>query len=235
LLNRRPATIDIASNECEVSEPSRPLFPVWSTTWFRAALGLGAALIFSVPAGLWAWERTPYVNGMNTPRAQPVKFDHRHHVRDDGIACGYCHADFARSSSAGMPAVSVCMGCHAQIWTNSPELAPVRAAYFAGAPLVWQRVTRLPEFVFFDHSIHVKKGVGCVSCHGRVDQMAQVYAVKSLTMQFCLDCHRSPEKELRPLERVTDMEWSQSSPALGATLARKLSVQPATDCSTCHR
>jgi hypothetical protein len=212
------------------------LFPAWSTRVFRAALCVFALTIISIPAGLWAWERTPYVTGADTPRAQPVKFDHRHHVRDDGIACGYCHTDFARSPSAGMPAVSLCMGCHAQVWTNSAELEPVRKAYFEAAPLAWERVTRLPHFVFFDHSVHVSKGVGCVSCHGRVDQMAQVYAVNSFTMGFCLDCHRAPEAALRPLDKITDMEWARSSSdESGSALRRKYDVHPGTDCTTCHR
>jgi len=194
-------------------------------------------MILSIPAALWAWERTPYVAGHDTPLNQPVKFDHRHHVRDDGIACRYCHADYTRSASAGMPAVSVCMGCHSQVWTNSNELSAVRAAYYAGTPLAWERVTRLPHFVYFDHSIHVSHGVGCVSCHGRVDQMAEVYAVNTFTMDFCLDCHRSPERALRPLDQVANMEWSPADPSLASAvrLRRALDVRPGTDCTTCHR
>jgi hypothetical protein len=219
------------------SDNERTLFPVWGTTVFRAALILLIALILGVPAALWAWERTPYVSGTNDPKMQPVKFDHRHHVRDDGIDCVYCHADVQRSSSAGMPAVSLCMGCHAQIWTNSPELAPLRASYFDGTALAWQRVTRLPDFVFFDHSVHVSKGVGCVTCHGRVDQMAQVYAVSPFTMSFCLDCHRAPEDKLRPIARVTDMEWEATPNAqvVGSKIQSELGVHPGTDCTTCHR
>jgi cytochrome c7-like protein len=204
---------------------------------FRLALVLTAIGIASVPAVLWAWERTPYVTGTGDPRAQPVKFDHRHHVRDDGIACTYCHAEVSRSSSAGMPAVSVCMGCHAQIWTESPELAPIRDAYFSDTALAWQRVTRLPHFVFFDHSIHVAKGVGCVSCHGRVDLMAQVYAVEPFTMGFCLDCHRAPNASLRPPSEVTNMEWAPTISAedLGSKLRAAGNVNPGTDCTDCHR
>jgi hypothetical protein len=215
----------------------KPLFPVWSTGVFRLALMLGVVALVSIPAGLWAWERTPYVTGVGTPRPQPIKFDHRHHVRDDGIACTYCHSDAARSASAGMPASSLCMGCHSQIWTNSPELAPVREAYFADAPLSWNRVTRLPQFVYFDHSIHIAKGVGCVSCHGRVDLMAQVYAVEPFTMEFCLDCHRSPDARLRPPSEVANMEWQPSGSAAesGARLRQRLNVSPPTDCTTCHR
>jgi hypothetical protein len=167
------------------------LFPAWSTSVFRGALALLGALVLGVPLGLLAWERSPYVTGVGEQRTQPVKFDHRHHVRDDGIACMYCHTDAARSSSAGMPAASLCMGCHGQIWPDSAELAPVRAAYFSGADFAWERVTRLPHFVFFDHSIHVSRGVACETCHGRIDAMAEVHAVQPFTMEFCLDCHRS--------------------------------------------
>lgn len=192
-------------------------------------------MVLAIPGALWAWERTPYVAGTADPKLQPVKFDHRHHVRDDGIACLYCHRDAARSPSAGIPAVSVCMGCHAQIWTSSPELEPVRRAYFDGAALAWQRVNRLPDFVFFDHASHVSQGVGCVSCHGRVDLMAQVYAVAPFTMAYCLDCHRSPAKALRPSDRVTDMEWTPDV-GWGAQAARRAqSLHPGTDCTTCHR
>ena len=199
------------------NEPSEPqhdstgsaghLFPPWSTGVFRAALALGVVLALAVPGALVAWARTPYATGEQDPKPQPLPFDHRHHVRDDGISCGYCHGEARRSARAGMPAASLCMGCHAQIWRDSEALAPLREAYFAGAPLAWQRVTRLPDFVFFDHSIHVAKGVGCAACHGRVDLMAQVYAVQPFTMRFCLECHRksAPPKRAR------------------------------TDCSVCHR
>jgi len=219
------------------SQAGEPLFPVWTNSVFRLALALTAAVPVSIPAVLWAWERTPYVTGIGIPRPQPVKFDHRHHVRDDGIDCIYCHADVERSASAGMPATSVCMGCHSQIWTESQELAPVRQAFFQGAPLVWNRVTRLPQFVFFNHSVHVNGGVGCVSCHGRVDDMPQVYAVASFTMEFCVDCHRAPEDRLRPLSQITNMTWSSErlGPESRARLGRELDAQPQTDCTTCHR
>ncbi|MEO7037690.1 MAG: cytochrome c3 family protein [Polyangiaceae bacterium] len=230
--------VEIAHEETQGDKArGAALFPIWSTSVFRLVLVLGVLGVVSIPAALWAWERTPYVSGVSMLRPQPVKFDHRHHARDDGIACMYCHSDAARSASAGMPATSLCMGCHSQIWTNSPELAPVRQAYFSDAPLAWNRVTRLPHFVYFNHSIHVAKGVGCVTCHGRVDRMAQVYPVEPFTMDFCLDCHRAPDARLRPLTEITNMEWQPSgSPAeSGARLRQQLNVQPPTDCTTCHR
>lgn len=220
----------------EQSEPSA-LFPEWSTGAFRVALSLLALAALGIPATLWAWERTPYVEGTQDPKEQPVKFDHRHHVRDDGIPCLYCHADAERTSVAGVPAVSLCMGCHGQIWTESPELEPVRRAYFNGAPLAWERVTRLPHFVFFDHASHVTRGVGCVTCHGHVDSMAEVYAVEPFTMKFCLDCHRAPEPRLQPRDRVADFDWQPSAAATARVRAELAAdpVHPGTDCTTCHR
>lgn len=204
---------------------------------FRTVLVYLALAVLAFPLALLAWERTPYVTGEMELPLQPVKFDHRHHVRDAGIACTYCHAEVKTSASAGMPAVSLCMGCHAQIWTDSPELAPVRASAFSGAPLAWQRVTKLPDFVFFNHAVHVNQGVACESCHGRVDLMAQVYAVQPFNMKFCLDCHRAPEKFLHRREQGTAMEWSAEGRqlALGRTAPARSDVHPGLDCTTCHR
>ncbi len=177
------------------------------------------------------------MTGADTPLEQPVKFDHRHHVRDDGIDCLYCHNDARRAPFAGIPATSVCVGCHAQIWTSSPELVKVRESALSGVPIVWRRVTNMPQHVFFNHSIHLAKGVGCVSCHGRVDQMAAVYQAKPLLMSECLDCHRHPEDYLRPRGEITNMEWVPSRPQreVGAELVRLYDVHPRIDCSTCHR
>jgi hypothetical protein len=157
-------------------------------------------------------------------------------VQDDGIDCGYCHYDAERSRYAGVPPTEVCMGCHSQIWNQSPLLATVRASMFQGSPIVWNRVHQLPDFVQFEHAPHLGKGIGCVSCHGRLDTMAQVYAVAPLTMQWCLDCHRAPEPHLRPLDRLTDMTWQPGGDPreLGAELRRSLNVNPPTHCSACH-
>lgn len=214
-----------------------PLFPAWSTSVLRFLLGAAFLAIPALLGALFLGVRAPYVTGELNPAMQPVKFDHRHHVRDAGISCRYCHAEAESSATAGIPAISVCMGCHAQVWRKSPELAAIRASYFARAPFEWERVTRLPDFVFFNHAVHVNSGVGCSTCHGRVDLMGQVYAVKPFDMQFCLDCHRAPDKNLRPLARVTDMEWQPSAAqaALGSELRRQLHVQPGLDCTSCHR
>ena len=186
----------------------KPLFPAWSNAIFRFAIGTAAAGVVGIPLFLMLWVRSPYMTGQDDAMTQPIKFDHRHHVRDDGIDCRYCHEGVVRSAYAGVPATSVCMGCHAQVWPSSPELLALRESYFRGEKLSWMRVNALPEHVFFNHSIHVAKGVGCESCHGRVDLMGQVYQAESLSMGWCLDCHRRPIDYLRPPEEVTNMEWT---------------------------
>ncbi|MEO8875888.1 MAG: cytochrome c3 family protein [Polyangiaceae bacterium] len=213
------------------------LFPEWADSILRGVLLVGVAGLAGIPLVAMAWARSPISTGEKSPIVQPVKFDHRHHVRDDGIDCLYCHSDARRSPSAGIPATSVCMGCHTQIWTNSPELALVRTSALEETPIVWQRVSNLPQHVFFNHSIHLKKGVGCVSCHGRVDQMAMVHQDQPLSMGWCLDCHREPEKYLRPREEITNMEWKPARPQLeiGRELVSTYDVHPTTDCSGCHR
>jgi predicted CXXCH cytochrome family protein len=215
----------------------KPLFPASANAIYWIAIGGLGALAIGAPIGFIVWARTPYAQGSQEPAAQPVKFDHRHHVRDVGIDCLYCHSSAKSAPYAGVPATSLCMGCHNQIWASSPELEPVRRSYFEQRPLVWNRVNSLPDFVFFNHAIHVNKGVGCVSCHGRVDQMGQVYAAKSLSMAFCLECHRAPEQHLQPLDTVTDLEWTPSVPQaqLGKELRAQLGVRSITDCSGCHR
>ncbi len=216
----------------------KPLFPQWTNSIFRFAIGVAILGVVGVPVFLMFWVRTPYMTGADDPSPQPIKFDHRHHVRDDGIDCRYCHGGVDRSAYAGIPATSTCMNCHAQIWTSSPELTRLRDSYFRNEPIEWTRVNDLPRHVFFDHSIHVAKGVGCVECHGRVDQMGQVYQAEPLTMGWCLDCHRHPTSHLRPRDKVTDMEWTpapRSAEEVGRELQRRYDVHPTTDCSGCHR
>src|ERR1043165_7937100 len=147
---------------------------------------------------LWLVVRSPYATAAGEAAAQPVPFSHKHHVGDDGIDCRYCHTTVETSSYAGSPSTQTCMNCHSQIWSDSPMLEPVRASYRTGEPLRWTRVHNLPEFVYFDHSIHVNKGVGCATCHGRVDQMPLTYQVASLQMEWCLECHQNPAHYVRP-------------------------------------
>jgi hypothetical protein len=195
-------------------------------------IGAGATL-----GGLMLYARTPYARGTEEPVEQPIQFDHRHHAGDDEIDCRYCHNTVDRSSFAGLPATELCLGCHAQVWNTSPVLEPVRASYFSGEPIKWRRVHKVSEFAYFNHSIHVAKGVGCVTCHGRVDLMPAVQQVAPLTMGWCLECHREPAKHLRPLDQITNMTWKpEGDPvAVGAQLAHELGVAPRTSCDACHR
>jgi len=213
------------------------LFPRTANTTFGvvcAALITAAAI---VTLALMAWVRTPQGTGQFDPVQQPVMFDHRHHVTDDGIDCRYCHSTVERAPSAGIPSTARCMGCHGQIWNESPVLAMVRSSYATGRPIPWIRVHRLPDFVYFDHSIHVNKGVGCESCHGRVDQMASIDQQAPLTMGWCLSCHRNPAPHLRPASAITAMGWRPPGDrsALGRELVARNRVRSLTYCTACHR
>jgi len=191
----------------------------------------------------WAWAgviRAPYVTEQYVFRDQPVPFSHQHHVGGLGIDCRYCHISVEVSSFAGIPATEVCMNCHKQVWNDSATLEPVRASFRDNKPLVWNRVNNLPQFVYFDHSIHIHQGVGCETCHGRLDQMPLTWKFASLHMEWCLDCHRGPEKYLRPREEVFTMGWQPSIPQqeLGRRLLKEYNIDPSwklTNCSICHR
>ncbi|HEY4015161.1 MAG TPA: cytochrome c3 family protein [Polyangiaceae bacterium] len=213
----------------------RPLFSPASDTLFRLALTVVATAALAVPTAMMLWVRTPYVTKEGEVVEQPIEFDHRHHVRDEGIDCLYCHYEAARAKSAGVPPTAVCMHCHAQVWQRAGRLAPVRASFFDDRPLHWRRVHQLPDFVYFDHSAHVTHGVGCVECHGRVDLMAAVRAGAPLTMKWCLDCHRDPTPRLRPASAVTDMEWKAPPGWTPDLLPNHGHVEPPVDCAGCHR
>ena len=194
-------------------------------------LVLGALAMPAVPI---LWVRSPAGTGQHRPLAQPVQFDHRHHVTRAGIDCLYCHADAARAATAGVPATEVCMGCHRQVWRDAPMLEPVRQSSATGTPLSWRRVNALPGFVFFNHSIHLRKGIGCSSCHGQVAEMVRLYQWAPLTMGWCLDCHRDPVRQVRPRGEVTAAVW-EGDPATRRRLAAEYDVRSLTNCSTCHR
>jgi hypothetical protein len=184
------------------------------------------------------------VSGYNTNQdvfvEQPIQFSHAHHVGGEGFDCRYCHTSVEESAFANIPPTKTCMNCHSQIWAKAPILEPVRASFRDNTPLHWTRVHDLPDFVYFNHSIHVRKGVGCATCHGRVDQMPLVYQKASLQMSWCLDCHRNPANYVRPREQVFNMAWERPAddPGLGARLVKEYkiaSVEQLTSCSTCHR
>jgi hypothetical protein len=210
--------------------------PAWNTIVRVAALGLLAAPVIAVGA-LYVYAFSPLYTGQRDQIEQVIQFDHRHHVTDDGIDCRYCHSSVERSPYAGIPPTETCMNCHAQVWNKSPLLDEVRARYFTDRAIPWNRVHRLPNFVYFNHSIHVNKGVGCVTCHGRVDRMALVEQMAPLTMSWCLDCHRDPAKHLRPVDLITDMTWEPdvNRDQFGRELMTKYDVHTRTSCTTCHR
>ncbi len=188
---------------------------------------------------LWyGWNMTYGLN-LDVPLDQPVQFSHKHHVKEDGIDCRYCHTSVEKSSFAGIPPTDTCMTCHSQIWTNSPLLAPVRESFRTGRSLVWRRVHDLPDFVYFNHSIHINKGISCVSCHGRVDTMPITRKVQTLSMRWCLDCHRNPQKNIRPRDKVFDLGWTptENQQEMGERLVVEYHVMnrfQMSNCSTCH-
>ena len=213
------------------------LFPRWANAAIRAVLVALFLVLAGFPLGLMAWVRTPNATRRYAPVQQPVAFDHRVHAGALRIDCRYCHATVERSAYAGIPPTETCVPCHRSSWMAGAPMAPVRASLASGHPITWQRVDKLPDFVFFDHSIHVAKGIGCESCHGRVDRMARVTQVAPLTMGWCLDCHRMPERYLRPVSEVTTMGYTPKEPqdVLGRELARRNDVRSLTSCTTCHR
>jgi hypothetical protein len=184
--------------------------------------------------------KSPYATQAQVARHQPVPFSHKHHVSGLGMDCRYCHTSVEESAFAGIPSTKVCMTCHGLVWNDAELLEPVRESYRTDLPIEWVRVHDLPDFAYFDHSIHVAKGVGCSSCHGQVDEMPLMWQEHSLTMEWCLDCHRNPEEQIRPREAVFDMDWMPASLSLAErrALVEEYDVAPPqnlTSCSTCHR
>ncbi|MBK8147584.1 MAG: cytochrome c3 family protein [Acidobacteria bacterium] len=185
--------------------------------------------------------RSSYLTNQGLERPQPVQFSHKHHVGDDGIDCRYCHTAVETSSSAGMPPTQTCMNCHSQIWADSPYLEPVRASFRDNKPIEWVRVHDLPEFAYFNHSIHVAKGVGCASCHGDIANMASVYQQNTLQMEWCLACHRDPGPNIRPKAEIFNTAWNkdditpEQEKEVAETIKKLRSKEFMTSCSTCHR
>ncbi len=193
---------------------------------------------FAVFMAVWIYD-SDYVTGIRVVGSQPVPFSHKHHVSDDGIDCRYCHATVEFANSAGMPSTETCMTCHSELWKTSPMLAPVRESYQTNQSIQWQRVSLLPDYEYFNHSIHINKGIGCSTCHGRVDTMPLTWRAESFRMDWCLGCHREPQKYIRPRDQVFNMEWQPPADQLeqGAKLLKeyKVATTRMTDCYTCHR
>jgi hypothetical protein len=194
----------------ETREPAFRRGAEWGTKLALLALAALAGTLLA----LAVWRARSY-EPIGEPVVQPIPFSHKHHAGDDGIDCRYCHTTVEREAHAGLPSTAICLGCHSQLYADQPVLAPLRDSAASGRPIAWQRVHVLPDFVFFDHSVHVSNGVGCAACHGRVDQMPLTWRQAPLQMQWCLDCHRHAAERV-PTARMTD-------------------VRRLTDCSTCHR
>ncbi len=216
-----------------MSQVFHPAFNTISRVTIFGGVFLLAALIW-VSGCLY---RSSYVTEAFVTRDQPIPFSHKHHVGGLGIDCRYCHTSVEESSFAGIPPTKTCMNCHSQIWADSPMLAPVRESYRTDTPLRWTRVHRLPGYVYFDHHIHVAKGVGCVTCHGQVDEMPLEMQEASLYMEWCLDCHRHPEDAVGPRSEVFNLNWRppDNRLALGRDLVQRYHVETRTDCVDCHR
>jgi hypothetical protein len=222
----------------------------------------GLLAIVGLAVGGSAITRSPWWTKVGEPPDQPVPFSHKHHYEELGIDCRYCHWSVTQSAHAGVPSSEVCMTCHSQIWTNSPLLEPVRDSYNNNKPLVWNKVNNLPEFVYFDHSAHVNKGISCASCHGGIEKMHLTHKSQHFSMQWCLDCHRNPEKHIRPKEEVFNMYYKtprneeemkamldrynipydpnnipRDQLELGKLLVKHYNIhkEQLSDCSICHR
>ena len=209
-----------------------------STNTLSRATIFGAVFIVAALGGVvYIVQGSPFVTYAGVRKPQPVPFSHQHHVAGLGIDCRYCHTSVENSSFAGVPPTKTCMNCHSQIFSNSPFLEPVRQSFQSGASIHWTRVHDLPDFVYFNHSIHVHKGVGCTTCLGPVDRMPLMWQEQSLQMEWCLACHRSPERFVRPREAVFSVDYVPPADqmALGKRLVAEYRIQKLTSCSTCHR
>ena len=204
-------------------------------TLSRASI-FGALVLVAILGGILSLVfRSSYATQVGVVREQPVQFSHEHHVSGLGLDCRYCHTSVETSAFAGIPPTQTCMNCHSQIWADSPKLELVRSSFRTGRPLEWTRVHDVPDFVYFDHSIHVQKGVGCASCHGAVDKMPLMWREKSLHMEWCLECHRRPEEFVRPRDKVFAMDWKpENQLEMGRKLLEEYNIRKATNCSTCH-
>jgi NAD-dependent SIR2 family protein deacetylase len=198
---------------------------------------LGLAGLVALTIFVLAWRAHAYEQ-LGEPIAQPIPFSHKHHVGDDGIDCRFCHTTVETDAHAGLPSTAVCLTCHSQLFRDQPLLSLLHESAASNRPIAWQRVHVLPDFVFFNHGVHVAKGVACVECHGRVDQMPLEWRAQPLQMQWCLDCHRDPAPHLRPLFQEFRMDAPRATPAAAGELAREAHLESRrrmTDCSTCHR
>lgn len=213
------------------------IFSKSANAWSKASIFAVLGLLAMVGGAVGVLQRSDFITTANTFRPQPVQFSHQHHVGGIGIDCRYCHTSVEVSSTAGIPPTKTCINCHSQIWSTSPYLEPVRSSFRDDKPLQWLRVHDTPDFVYFNHSIHVKKGMGCETCHGRVDKMPLMKQQSSLQMEWCLTCHRNPEQFVRPRSEVFTMGYvpAVDQRELGPQLVAEYKIQSLTNCSVCHR
>lgn len=218
-------------------------FPKW-TNWLPLLLLVGLALTGGgVTLGVTYYFTPKYTRAGYQP-VQPVPFSHKVHAGQLGVDCRYCHSGVDKSWFSNIPASSTCMNCHNQVLKDDPRLAVVRESAATGKPVPWVQVHKVPDYVYFNHSVHVTRGIGCVECHGRVDQMDEVYHAKPFSMSFCLDCHRDPASRIRPVDKVTDLGWQWSTNSAvadqmqateGKKLVSQMRVESLQSCSACHR
>jgi hypothetical protein len=213
------------------------IFPQSANALSKASIFLVLGIVASLGWTIAVLQRSDFVTAANTFVDQPVQFSHQHHVGGIGIDCRYCHNSVEVAATASIPPTKTCINCHSQIWSTSPYLEPVRASFRDDKPLQWTRVHDLPDFVYFNHSIHVKKGMGCETCHGRVDNMPLMRQQSSLQMEWCLDCHRNPEQYVRPRSEVFTMGYvpAVAQAELGPQLVAEYKINSLTNCSVCHR
>ncbi len=203
----------------------------------KASVVAGGGLAAVVLTLVMSTNRLPFTSLVGVPQEQTPPFSHKHHVTGLGIDCRFCHTSVEDAAFAGIPPTKTCMSCHSQVWTEAPILEPVRESYRTDKSLEWVRVHDLPDFVYFNHSIHVRKGVGCSTCHGQVDQMPLMWKENTLNMEWCLTCHRNPEKFVRPRDKVFDMTWTPPDDQVerGEQLVKDYQITSKTNCATCHR
>jgi hypothetical protein len=213
------------------------IFDRSSNALARASLILTGLIVVAIALTMNELQRSPWVTRQGQRAAQPVPFSHKHHVQGLGLQCQYCHTSVEKSSYAGIPPTKTCINCHSQIWTNASLLEPVRNSWATGESIQWIKVHDLPDYVYFNHSVHVNKGLGCANCHGRVDEMPIMYAENTLQMEWCLNCHRNPSKNLRPISQIYNMAWkgpTETTPVWCATRSSVPGVNSAqqVDCVT---
>jgi Cytochrome c7 and related cytochrome c len=213
------------------------LFRPSSNTIAKVSIAAVVTLLGGTLCVAYIVDRGPWITSVRVAPAQPIPFSHKHHVKDDGLDCRYCHTSVETSSFAGVPPTETCMTCHSQIWANASVTQAIRDSWASGKSIEWTRVHDLPDFVYFNHSIHINKGMGCSACHGKVDEMPFMFKVNTLNMNWCINCHRHPDQYIRPRSEVFNIDYVYPSnqSELGPQLVKEYQVRSLTDCVTCHR